>query len=155
MTGSIGEWSATRRLTPLQAEVTLLIPRLVVGAPGSWRVIRYRMKLQEGGCGVAGASLDFAGVRPLCDAEQQVDLQIAPEQPRELICKFGRASCEKSGRLGSGHDFAQGDAALLASYRVEGTRHFGGVHHLRDRQPKYGNDRGIACLADELRAERN
>src|SRR5215475_2032202 len=113
------------------------------------------MKLQEDGCGVAGTSLDFADVRPLYDAKQQVDLQIAPEQPRELICKFGRASGEKSGRLGTGHDFAQGGAAPLAGYRVEGTRHFGGVDHLRYREPEYGNDRGIACLADELRPERS
>jgi hypothetical protein len=31
-------------------------------------------------------------------------------------------SCEQSGRLGPGHDFAQGAAASLACYRVKGTR---------------------------------
>jgi hypothetical protein len=35
------------------------------------------MKLQEGGCGVAGTSSDFAGIRSLGDAEQQADHQIA------------------------------------------------------------------------------
>src|SRR6516164_6318208 len=98
------------------------------------------MKLQEGGCGVAGTSSDFAGVRPLGDAEQQADLQIAPEEPSELLGKFGRTSCEQSGRLSSGHDFAQGGATSLACYRVERTRHFGGVGHLGDRQSEYGND---------------
>jgi hypothetical protein len=37
------------------------------------------MKLQEGGRGVASASRDFAGARSLGDAEQQVNLQIAPK----------------------------------------------------------------------------
>jgi hypothetical protein len=51
------------------------------------------MKLQEGGCGVAGTYHDFAGVRSLGDAEQQADHQIAPEQPRELLGKFGLSAC--------------------------------------------------------------
>jgi len=63
------------------------------------------MKLQEGGCGLAGTSRDFAGVRSLGDAEQQADHQMAPEQPGELLGKFGRTACEQSGRLGPGHDF--------------------------------------------------
>jgi len=113
------------------------------------------MKLQEGGSGIAGTLSDFAGVRSIGDAEQQADLQIAPEQPGELLGKFGRTSCEQSGRLGLGHDFAQGGAASLACDRVEGTCHFGGLDHLGDRQPEYGNDRGIACLANELCPERN
>jgi hypothetical protein len=113
------------------------------------------MKLQEGGRGVAGTSSDFAGVRSLGDSEQQADLQIAPEEPGELLGKFGRTSCEQSGRLSSGHDFAQGGATSLACYRVERTRYFGGVGHLGDRQSEYGNDRGLACLADDLRPERS
>ena len=113
------------------------------------------MKLQEGGCGVAGTFSDFAGIRSLGDAEQQADLQIPPEEPRELLGKFGWTSCEQSGRLGPSHDFAQGAAASLACYRVKRTRHFGGVGHLGDRESEYGDDRGITCLADELRAERN
>ena len=113
------------------------------------------MKLQEGGCGVAGTSRDFAGVRSLGDAEQQADRQIAPEQPGELLGKFGRTAREQSGRLGLGHDFTQGGAACLASYRVERTRHFGGLDRLADRQSEYRNDRGIAYLADELRPERS
>src|SRR6266853_2899654 len=108
------------------------------------------MKLQEGGCGVAGTSRDFAGVRSLGDAEQQVDHQMAPEQPGELLGKFGRTACEQSGRLGLGHDFTQGGAACLASYRVERTRHFGGLDRLGDRQSEYRNDRGIAYLADSF-----
>src|SRR3974390_1795753 len=108
------------------------------------------MKLQEGDGGVAGTSSDLAGVRSLSDAEQQTDLQIAPEQADELLGKFGRMSREQSGRLGSGHDFAQGRAATLACYRVERTRHFGGVGHLGDRESEYGNDRGIARLTDDL-----
>ena len=113
------------------------------------------MKLQEGDGGVAGTSSDLAGVRSLSDAEQQTDLQIAPEQADELLGKFGRMSREQSGRLGSGHDFAQGRAATLACYRVERTRHFGGVGHLGDRESEYGNDRGIARLTDDLRPEKN
>src|SRR6267154_4221485 len=113
------------------------------------------MKLQEGGCGVAGTSRDFAGIWPLDDAEQQADQQIAPEQPAELLGKCGRTTREQSGRLGLGHDFTQGCAACLASYRVERTRHFGGLARLADRQPEYRNDRGIAYLADELRPERS
>src|SRR5438094_7472751 len=113
------------------------------------------MKLQEGGCGVAGASRDFAGVRSLGDAEQQADDQIAPEQPGELLGKFGRTACEQSGRLGPGHDFTQGGAACVASYRVERTRHFWGLDRLGDRQSEYRNDRGIAYLADELCPERS
>src|SRR6516225_8795187 len=113
------------------------------------------MKLQEGGCGVAGTSSDFAGARSLGDAEQQADLQIAPEEPGELLGKFGRTSCEQSGRLGSGHYFTQGGATSLARYRVERTRHFGRVSHFGDRQSEYGNDRGIACLADDLRPKRS
>src|SRR5258708_29624721 len=113
------------------------------------------MKLQEGGCGVAGTSRDFAGVRSLGDAEQQADHQMAPEQPAELLSKFGRTACEQSGRLGASHDFTQGSAACLASSRVERTRHFGGLDHLGNCQSEYRNDRGIAYLADELRPERN
>src|SRR5260370_36401324 len=109
------------------------------------------MKLQEGGCGVSGTSRDFAGVRSLGDAEQQADHQMAPEQPGELLDKLGRTACEQSGRLGPGHDFTQGGAACVASSRVEGKRHFGGLDRLGDRQSEYRNDRGIAYLADELR----
>src|SRR5258708_29751120 len=113
------------------------------------------MKLQEGGCGVAGTSRDLAGARPLGDAEQEADNQMAPEQPGELLGKFGRTACEQSGRLGLGHDFTQRGAACLASSRVESTRHFGGLDRLADRQSEYRNDRGIAYLADELGPERN
>src|ERR1700722_11209359 len=113
------------------------------------------MKLQEGGGGVAGTSRDFAGVRSLRDAEQQADHQMAPEQPGELLGKFGRTACKQSGRRGSGHDFTRGGAACLASYRVERTRHFWSLDHLGDRQSEYRNDRGIAYLADELRPERS
>jgi len=66
--------------------------------------LRYRMKLQEGGCGVAGTSRDLAGVRSLGDAQQQADQQIAPEQPGELLSKFGRTAREQSGRLGLGRN---------------------------------------------------
>src|SRR5215469_7989057 len=96
------------------------------------------MKLQEGGCGVAGTFSDFAGIRSLGDAEQQADLQIPPEEPRELLGKFSWTSCEQSGCLCPGHDFAQGAAASLACYRVKRTRYFGGVGHLGDRQSEYG-----------------
>src|SRR5258708_981054 len=113
------------------------------------------MKLQEGGCGVAGTSRDFAGVRSLSDTEQHADHQMAPEQPGELLGKFGRTACEQSGRLGPGHDFTQSGAACLASYRVERAGHFGGLDRLADRQSEYRNDRGIAYLADELRPERS
>src|SRR5215472_10009614 len=112
------------------------------------------MKLQEGGCGVAGTFSDFAGIRSLGDAEQQVDLQIPPEEPRELLGKFGWTSCEQAGRLGPGHYLAQGAAASLACDGVKRTRHFGGVGHLGDGESEHGNDRGITYLADELRAER-
>jgi hypothetical protein len=37
------------------------------------------MKFEECGCGVTGASRDFAWARSLGDAEQQADHQIAPE----------------------------------------------------------------------------
>src|SRR5258707_9646614 len=113
------------------------------------------MKLQEGGCGVAGPSRDFAGVWSLGDAEQQADHQMAPEQPGELLGKFGTTAFKQSGRLGARHDFTQGGAACLASSRVERTRHFGGLDRLGDRQPEYRNDRGIAYLADELGPERS
>src|SRR5580700_3178815 len=113
------------------------------------------MKLQEGGCGVAGTYRDFAGVRSLGNAEQQADHQIAPEQPRELLGKFRRTPCEQSGGLGPGHDFTQGGAACLTSYRVERMGNFGGLDRLADRQSEYRNDRGIAYLADELRPERS
>jgi hypothetical protein len=103
------------------------------------------MKSQEGGRGVASTSCDFAGVRLLGDAEQQADHQIAPEQPRELLGKFGGTPREQSGRLGLGHDFTQGGAACLASYRVGRTRHYGGLDCLGDRQSEYRNDRGIGC----------
>src|SRR5437588_1009028 len=112
------------------------------------------MKLQEGGCGIAGTSRDFAGVRSLGDAEQQADHQMAPEQPGELLGKFGSTACEQSGRMGLGHDFTQRGAACLASSRVERTRHFGGLDRLADRESEYRNDRGIAYLAHELRPER-
>src|ERR1700685_2004978 len=113
------------------------------------------MKLQDGGCGVAGTSRDFAGGGSRGDTVQQADHQIPPEQPVELLAKFGRTACEQSVRLGPGHDFTQSGAACLASYRVERMRHFGGLDHLGDRQSEYRNDRGIAYLADELRPERS
>jgi hypothetical protein len=50
------------------------------------------MKLQEGGCGIAGTSGDFARVRSLGDAEQQPDHQIAPEQSGRW--KFGVDPCQ-------------------------------------------------------------
>jgi hypothetical protein len=80
------------------------------------------MKLQEGGCCVAGMPRDFAGVRSLSDAEQQTDDQIAPQQLGELLGKFGGTACEEFGRLGPGHDSTQGGAACLASYGIERTR---------------------------------
>src|ERR1700722_13149169 len=113
------------------------------------------MKFQEGGRGVAGTYGDIARVWSIGDAEQQADHQIAPEQPGELLGKFGRTPREQSGRLGLGDDFTQSGAACLASYRVERTRHFWGLDRLGDRQPKHSNDRGIAYLADELCPERS
>src|SRR2546430_5431891 len=113
------------------------------------------MKLQEGGCGIAGTSRDFAGTRPLGNAEQQADHQMAPEQPDELFGKLRRTAYEQSGRFGLGHNFTQGGAAFLASSRVERMRHFGGLDRLADRQSEYRNDRGIAYLAEELGPERN
>jgi hypothetical protein len=54
--------------------------QVISSPPGRGRLrIRWRMKLQEGGRGVAGTSGDFAGVRSFGDAKQQADLQIAPE----------------------------------------------------------------------------
>src|SRR5262249_48543317 len=97
------------------------------------------MKLQEGVCCVAGTSRGFARARSQGDAEQQADHQIAPEEPGELLCKFGRTALEQSGRLGSNHDMTHGSAAGLARYGVECTRHFGGVNHLSDRQSEYRN----------------
>src|SRR5260370_177702 len=102
------------------------------------------MKLQEGGCGVAGTSRDFAGVRSPDDAEQQADHHIAPEQPGELLGKFGRTACEHAGRLGARHDFAQGGAACLASRRVERTRHFRGLDRLGNPQSEYRTYPGTA-----------
>src|SRR5215472_12664994 len=113
------------------------------------------MKLQESCSCVAGTSSNFAGGRSLVNAEQQIDLQIAPEQTGELLGKFSGTSCEQSGRLRSGHDFAQGGAASFACNRVERTGYFWGPDHLGDRQPEYRDDRGIACLADERRPERS
>jgi hypothetical protein len=78
---------------PVQTELTLLIPRIVVGRQEAGASFRKPMELQEGGCGVAGTSRDFAGIRSLGDAEQQADLQIAPEQPGKLPSKFGRTAC--------------------------------------------------------------
>src|ERR1700757_4455581 len=102
------------------------------------------MKLQERSRCVAGTSCDFARVRSLGNTEQQADHQIEPEQSGKLLAKFGSTACEQSRRLGPGHDFTQGGAAGLASYRVKHTRHFGGLDHLSDRQSEYSNDRGIA-----------
>jgi hypothetical protein len=82
-------------------------------------------------------------------------LTIKSRQSSPANCKFGKAACEQPGRLGLGHDFTQGGAACLASCRVEGTRHLGGVDRFGDRQSEYPNDRGIAYLADELRPERS
>jgi hypothetical protein len=110
------------------------------------------MKLQEGGRSVAGTSRNFAGVRPLGDAEQQADHQIAPQQPGELLGKFDRAACEQSGRLGLGHEFTQGRTGCLSSDRIERTRHFGGLGYLGNSQPEYRNDRGVGYLADEFGA---
>src|SRR5437764_353987 len=113
------------------------------------------MKLQEGGCGIAGASRDFAGTRPFGDAEQQADHQMAPKQPDKLLSKLRRTAYEQSGRLGLSHNFTQGGAAFLTSCRVERMRHLGGLDRLADRQSEYRNDRGIADLADELGPERS
>src|SRR6185295_11013952 len=109
------------------------------------------MKFEEDSCCVAGTCRDFPGVRSLSDAEQQADHQVAPEQPGELRSKFGGTACEQSGLLRLNHDFTQGGAACLASYRVKRMRHFRGLDRLGDRQPEYRNDCGIADLADELR----
>ena len=60
------------------------------------RVLRQRMKLQEGGRCVAGTSRDFAGGRSPGNTEQQANHQIAPEQTGELLGKFGRTAREQS-----------------------------------------------------------
>jgi hypothetical protein len=57
------------------------------------------MKLKEGGCGAAGTCGDFARAGSLGDTEQQADQQIAPEQSKELLGKFGRVAIEQSGLL--------------------------------------------------------
>src|SRR5215470_10314973 len=80
-----------------------------------------RMKSQEVGRGVAGTLRYFAWVGAFDDAEQQVDLQIAPEQASELGGKSVRTTCEQSGRLGCGHDLAKGGATGLTRYGVEHT----------------------------------
>ena len=92
------------------------------------------MKLQEGGCGVAGTSRDFAGAGSLGDAEQQADHQIAPEQPGELLGKFGRTAIEKSGRLSPSHELTQRGTTRLAPYGVQRLRHLGRMDRLGDRQ---------------------
>ena len=75
------------------------------------------MKLQEGGCGVADTSRDFARARSLGDAEQQANHQIPPEQPCELLGKFGGTAIEQSGCLGACHDLR--NAARLISRPIE------------------------------------
>src|SRR6266436_6689707 len=108
------------------------------------------MKLQEGGRCVAGTSCDFAGGRSLGDAEKQADHQIAPEQPGELLGKFGRTACEQSGRLGLG---AEHSAATLAPFAAPTSRlNPSGTHSIADLSRgdvgSHGND-----LADRLVAE--
>src|ERR1051326_8569818 len=98
------------------------------------------MKLQEGGGRVVGTSRDFVGVRPLGDAEQQVDQQMSPEQSGELLGKFRRMARKQSGRLSLGHDFTGGGAASLAPSRLERPRHFGSLARLGDRQPVHRNN---------------
>jgi hypothetical protein len=90
--------------------------------------------------------------RERCSARLSVDSVIPANCPSPG--KFGRTACEQPGRLGLGHDFTQCGAACLASCRVEGTRHLGGLDRLGDCQSEYPNDRGIAYLAHEFRAER-
>src|SRR5262249_41643160 len=107
---------------------------------------RQWMKLQESRCGVAGACCEFARSRSLGDAEQQADQQIPPEQPGELLGKFGRTTCEQSGCLSVGHDLTQGGTARLAPYGVERPRHFWSLEYFGNRQSEYRNHRGIAYL---------
>ena len=60
------------------------------------------MKLQEGGCGVAGTSRDFAGFGRSATPSSRLTIKSPPKQPGKLLGKFGRTACEQSGRLGLG-----------------------------------------------------
>jgi hypothetical protein len=109
-----------------------------------------RIELQEGGRGVASASSELPGTRPIDDAKQQADHQVAPQQPGEVLGHFEGIAAQDSGPLGPGHYFPQGAPARLASYRVQCPRDFGCADRLGDRQPEDGDDDGIADLAQEL-----
>jgi hypothetical protein len=83
-----------------------------------------------------GMPRDLARVWSLDAAEQQADHYIPPEQTGELLANFGSTPVSSPGSR-PGHNSTQGGTACLACYRVERTRHFGGLDHLSDRQ--YGD----------------
>ena len=112
-----------------------------------------RMYTQKCLRGIASARLDRARARPLCDAEEQTDHQIAPEQSRELLREFWRAAIDQSGLARLRHDLAQCGPARLAPKRVERVCHLGRSACLRDRQPEDRDDSGIAHLTHQLSAE--
>ena len=70
-------WASSKLMTASLASVDDHPPGTYASGPS---LMRFSLvKLQEGGCGVAGTYRDFARVRSLGDAEQQADHQIAPE----------------------------------------------------------------------------
>jgi hypothetical protein len=60
----------------------------------SRRMIGHRMKLQEGGGGIARTPGDLARLRPLDHAEQQADHQVTQEQSGKLFGESGRSALE-------------------------------------------------------------
>jgi hypothetical protein len=63
------------------------------------------------------------------------------EQPAELLCKFGGAAIEQSGRLSPGHDFMQGGTARLAP--MESCAHTTAGDELRPERSQYARQ-GLA-----------
>ena len=91
---------------------------------------------------VASPCFDRALVRSLDDPKQQIDHQVAPEQPRELLGEVCRAAIDQSGGARLAHDVAQRGPTRLSPKSIERPRHFGRLDRLGDRQPETATTSG-------------
>ena len=111
------------------------------------------MKLQKRHCSIARAGLDCAWARSIGDAEQEIDHQIAPQQPGELLGEICWAASDQSGGARLAHDLPQRGATCLTPYRIERPRHLWRLYRLRDRQPEDRHHVGVADFPHGLGPE--
>ena len=70
-----------------------------------------------------------------------------------MLGHLGRITADESGRPSPGHHLSQSSAAGLDAQGVQRAGNLRRAYRLGNRKPKYGNDGGVADLAQQLRPE--